>query len=321
MFTNEEIEELSSAVDNCKCALIVTHKFPDLDAIGSSLALYHQLLKKGKRVTLYSPNRLDKQFYFLPGAKNFKTNILKVPTPDIIFALDSARKERIDGHEEIDKYLSAPIFNIDHHHDNPKYGAKNIIKDISSVGELLSHLFNELNWEITTPMASCLYAAICFDTGRFAHSNVTEDTFKMAAQLKKSGADTSLIAEYMDENKSLDDFKLISLSTDRAVLNKDLNYVYTTIPIQHTRTSVKVIDFLRLLKGFEVILVFQELERRKVKISVRSKKDTDVSAFAAKFGGGGHKKAAGILLLKSLEDSVNTIIPALNEYLSDEPTE
>ena len=119
----------------------------------------------------------------------------------------------------------------------------------------------------------------------------------------------------MDENKSLEDFNLISLAISRAKLNKALSYVYTTIPIQSNKTTVKVIDFIRLLKGFEVILVFQEIEKKKVKISLRSKKETDVSAFASQYGGGGHKKASGILIKESLEASVKTIIPALDKYL------
>jgi bifunctional oligoribonuclease and PAP phosphatase NrnA len=317
MFTKEEISKFNDIVDNCKSALIVTHQFPDLDAIGSSLALYHQLLKKGIKVTLYSPNKIDKQFHFLPGARNFRTTFLD-QNPDMIFALDSATKERIDGYKIIDKYTAIPIVNIDHHHDNPLYGELNIVKDVSSVGELLSHLFNEINWDISLDMATCLYAAICFDTGRFAHSNVTKETFKIASQLKDIGVNSCLIAEHMDENKTLDDFKLISLAIERAVLNKKLNYVYTTIPAQHTKTTVKLVDFIRLLKGFEVIIVFQEMENKHVKVGLRSKKDVDVSAFAAKFGGGGHKKASGILIKEDLETSVNTVISALNEYLTND---
>ena len=144
MVTKEELSRFNEIINMSKEVIIVTHQFPDLDAIGSSLALYHQLLKKVIKTTLYSPNKIDKQFHFLPGAKNFKTK-LRTENPDVIIAIDSATRERIDGYKKLDQYIDIPIINIDHHHDNSRYGDFNIVKDISSVGELLTHLFNSLN--------------------------------------------------------------------------------------------------------------------------------------------------------------------------------
>lgn len=314
LFTEQELNYFSDSIKDSNTIVLLTHIFPDYDAIGSTLALYHFLLNKGKKVIMFSPNKIDKQFFFLPGAQNFKRH-LGALNPDLIITIDSANRNRVDGINEIAS-LSCPILNIDHHHDNPLYGHQNIVKDISSVGELLSHLFIALDHKISLDMATCLYAAICFDTGRFAHSNVTRETFQVAAVLKEIGVNTSLVAEYMDENKSLEDFKLISQAVNAAVLNEKSKYVYTKLPIQETKTTVKVIDYLRLLKGYKVILVFQELEKNRVKISLRSKNDVDVSAFSQQFGGGGHKKAAGILIEGALADVEDRVISALDEYLS-----
>ena len=150
-------------------------------------------------------------------------------------------------------------------------------------------------------MATCLYAAISFDTGRFAYSNVTEKTLETASKLVKIGANPYLITQTMEENKSEKDFQLIKIAIDNLIINKHAGFAYTTIPKKSPKGSVKIIDLIRQLKDIDLLIVFQELQSKLVKVNLRSKSQVNVSKLAQQFGGGGHDRAAGILFNKDLE--------------------
>ena len=294
----------NSHINDSKKILITAHKNPDTDAIGSCLALAHYfstVLKKDIKIWI---KESVKDFSFLPNKQFFEH---KFPTEykfDTLIVCDCSSLDRVNHPSFIQNTdHDFTTINIDHHPDNTNFGDINVVTKISSVGELLFQLFTQLGWDISAQIANCLYAAISFDTGRFAYSNVTEDTLMAASKLKRFGAKPYDIYQALEENKSENDFKLIKIAIDNLVIMKDYSLAYTTIPKNSPRGSVKVIDMIRQLKNIELIIVFQELRSNLVKVNLRSKHSTNVTKIAGHFGGGGHNRAAGIVFEKEITQS------------------
>lgn len=313
-FPQDQREQFNAAITNSKKVLIVTHEFPDIDAIGSSLALFHYLDSIGKEVIVWTAQTLDSTFAFLPGVTSIQHSYPKDFEYDTLFVLDASHLTRVRKHQQLNTE-TANVVNIDHHPDNSLFGHVNIMHTLSSVGELLYWLFQRSSIEISHDMSTCLYAALSFDTGRFAYSSVTADTHTAASQLVAAGAEPYPIFQRMDENKSVVDFELIRLGIERLVSLKDDGIVFTTLPKDSPDAKIKMIDVIRQLEGYDVVLVFQELDSNSVKVNLRSKSFFDVSAFAQQFGGGGHKMASGIFTQGALMDVVNKIVPALQDAL------
>ena len=166
-------------------------------------------------------------------------------------------------------------------------------------------------------MATCLYAAICFDTGRFAYSNTTSQTMHVVSGLLDTGVDPYTVYTHIYENQSVMSFKLLKLALDRLVVCREKGYAYTSIPLSAPKAPFKLVDFIRQLKGIDVFMVIQAVNSRKVKVNLRSKQEFDVSAFANQFGGGGHVRASGLKFEdKSLEECIQIMTDALDKELS-----
>jgi bifunctional oligoribonuclease and PAP phosphatase NrnA len=310
-------DQLFEHLPKCENALIVTHQFPDMDAIGSCLALYEYLEELGIHTVVWSSQELGKDFQFLNKASDVLSKYPSEFQFDTLFVLDASHLNRVKNHQliKIDPE-TVTVINIDHHSDNSHFGDINVISEISSVGEIMTLLLTELKATITPTIATALYAAISFDTGRFGHNNVTSQTLRLAATLLDAGADNFFVTQHIDENKSPEDFKLVRLAIEHLVTNHELRFVYTVIPNQYTGSHFKVIDFIRLLGDFDIFIVFQEIGPKKVKINIRSKNDFDVSEFAQRFGGGGHKRASGILIEEPVAKAKKTVIDELTKSIS-----
>ena len=243
----QDIQLFQQYLENCdkKKILLLVHQDPDLDALGSALALGIQLQKIGYTVKCFVPARIPEESTFLPQLDLIDRQFPKKYHPDLIIALDCSHFERIREHNRLD--LTVPLINIDHHFDNSRYGSLNIIWDISSVGELLTHIFTALNWEITKDIATCLYAAISFDTGQFAYSNVTSTTMKAVSTLLDTGIEHHKICEQMYETKPLSYYKVITQVLENLNYNNKTRVVYTTLPYMKDTPNHDVINFLRQL--------------------------------------------------------------------------
>ncbi|MEK7298821.1 MAG: DHHA1 domain-containing protein, partial [Candidatus Margulisiibacteriota bacterium] len=233
---------------------------------------------------------------------------------DLVAFLDCAEWARTPGPAFIHE-LKLPILNIDHHPDNSAFGHFNwILPQLSSTGEMLYQWLAASGDAISADIATCLLAAISFDTGRFLYSNTTADTLAAAADLMSRGADHARIMEGLYEQKPIEALNWIKVGLDHLVVDWSLKYAYTVLPGCPASMGRDVIDFVRTLTGIEVFLVFRENDG-KIKVNVRSKSIVDVSAFAHQFGGGGHVRASGISLSGDLGQSVATVIGALRRYL------
>jgi phosphoesterase RecJ-like protein len=222
----------------------------------------------------------------------------------VLVAVDCASRSRVGAEPGV--VDAAPFtINIDHHHDNPRFGDVNlIVPDASSTGEVLADVFKELGVALTPEIAEALYIALVTDTGRFQYANTTPKALRLAADLVEAGADVHRVFQGVYENVQFAKLKLMARALERArvleggeivvshLLRDDFEAVGASEPY-----SEGIIDVLRSVEGSAVSALIREPPRDGAparKVSLRSSVDeVDVSAIARKSGGGGHREAAG----------------------------
>jgi phosphoesterase RecJ-like protein len=246
----------------------------------------------------------------------------------VLIAVDCANESRLGPDPE--PLVGAPlVIDIDHHHDNSRFGAVNlIVPNASSTGEVLRDLFAALGVELTPDIAEALYIALVTDTGRFQYSNTTATSLRLAAELVEAGADVHRIFRGVYETVQFAKLKLLARALERAqiydggrlVVSYLLRSDFTDIGAAEAY-SEGIIDYLRMVEGADMAALIREPPRSdgpKLRISLRSSNDElDVSAIARKSGGGGHRQAAGF----SSDDSVEEITEFIRrEFLASAPT-
>jgi phosphoesterase RecJ-like protein len=298
---------------------VVTHENPDGDALGSLLAMTLALRSLGKDVVMllcgqgpvpaeYTFMKLDGLLRDLPADAEER----------VLVAVDCAKADRI-GPDLAPVERTKLVVDIDHHHDNTRFGAVNlIVADASSTGEVLRDVFAELGVEITPEIAEPLYIALVTDTGRFQYSNTTAKSLRLAAELVEAGADVHAVFQQVYESVEFAKLKLLARALDRArvleggrivvshLLRTDFGEVGAVEPY-----SEGIIDYLRAVEGSELAVLIREPPRDDGpmrRVSLRASVDElDVSAIARAFGGGGHRQAAGFSSEKPIDEITELI--------------
>jgi phosphoesterase RecJ-like protein len=295
--------------------LITTHENPDGDALGSLLALTLGLRQLGKNALMFLAGEapLPGEYRFMQLGELHRT--LPADAGErVLVAVDCANESRLGPDPEI--LVSARlVLNIDHHHDNTRFGDVNlVVPDASSTGEVLRDLFRDLGIMITPSIAEPLYIALVTDTGRFQYTNTTPKALRLAAELVEAGANVHRVFQGVYESVQFAKLKLLARALDRAqvyeggrivvsyLLRNDFAEVGAAEPY-----SEGIIDYLRAVEGADMAVLIREPPRADGptrRVSLRSSADEiDVSAMARKWGGGGHRQAAGF----SSEDSIDEI--------------
>jgi bifunctional oligoribonuclease and PAP phosphatase NrnA len=304
--TTSDLQALVEALRRHDRFLLITHENPDGDALGSILATKLMLDALGKDSVMYLSGQapLPAEYKFMP------LDELRRELPDdvgerVVFALDCANESRLgEGQAALE---SAPlVLNLDHHHDNSRFGSVNLVlAEASSTGEIVRDLARELGVELTPELAEALYVALVTDTGRFQYANTTPKALRLAAELVEAGADVHRVFQSVYETVQLAKLKLLARALDRAqvyeggglvvsyLLRTDFGEVGAAEPY-----SEGIIDFLRAVEGAEMAALIREPPapgRPARRVSLRSSSDElDVSAIARASGdGGGHRQAAG----------------------------
>jgi bifunctional oligoribonuclease and PAP phosphatase NrnA len=298
--------------------LVVTHENPDGDALGSLLAATLALQQLGKDAVMYLAGNtpLPREYAFMP----LEGLVREAPVDAaerVLVAVDCAKEDRIGDEAALPR---APlVVNIDHHHDNTRFGDVNlIVADASSTGEVLRDVFAELGVELTPELAEPLYIALVTDTGRFQYANTTPKALRLAAELVEAGADIHAVFQEVYESVEFAKLKLLARALARAevleggrvvvshLLRSDFAEVGAAEPY-----SEGIIDYLRAVEGAELAALIREQLNQAAqayKGSLRSSIDElDVSAIARRFGGGGHRQAAGFSTDLPLQEIVEQI--------------
>src|SRR2546423_4762935 len=328
--TTSEVTAVADAIRSHDRFLLITHENPDGDALGSILALKLALDQLGKDsvMYLYGDAPLPVEYAFMP------LDELRRRLPDdwrerVLIAVDCANETRIGPEPE--PLDGAPlVLDIDHHHDNTRFGPINLIApDASSTGEVLRDVFAELGVELTPEIAEALYIALVTDTGRFQYTNTTPKAFRLAAELVEAGADVHFIFQALYESIDFIKFKLIGKTAERAQVFEGgrlvISYLersdFTELGAAEAYAE-GVIDSLRAIDGAEMVALIREPPRSDGaparKVSLRASVDEiDVSAIARKSGGGGHRQAAGFSSDASIEEIADFI---QREFVASAPT-
>jgi bifunctional oligoribonuclease and PAP phosphatase NrnA len=312
-----ETTDLQAVADTLRANdrfLVVTHENPDGDALGSLLATTVALRQLGKDVVMFMPasTSVPQEYTFM------RLDGLVRELPDdmgerVLVAVDCAKAERI-GPDLSPVERAKLIVDIDHHHDNTRFGSVNlIVSDASSTGEVLRDVFAELGVEITPEIAEPLYIALVTDTGRFQYTNTTPKSLRLAAELVEAGADVHAVFQQVYESVEFAKLKLLARALDRARVLEGGRIVVSHL----VRTdfadagaveaySEGIIDYLRAVEGAELAVLIREPprdDRPLRRVSLRASIDElDVSAIARLFDGGGHRQAAGFSSDKSIDE-------------------
>src|SRR6059058_2325542 len=308
-----DLEAVVEALRSHDRFLVTTHENPDGDALGSLLAATLALRQLGKDVYMYLAGHTP-----LPGEYAFMQlddleRTLPAGDERVLLAVDCANESRLGPDPEI-LHQSQFTIDIDHHHDNTRFGDVNlIVADASSTAEVLRDVFAELGVELTPVIAEALYVALVTDTGRFQYANTTPKALILAAELLSNGVDTHRVFQQVYESVPLAKGKLLARALDRAqvyeggrivvsyLLRTDFAEVGAAEPY-----SEGIIDYLRAVEGADMAVLIREPPRADGptrRVSLRASVDElDVSAIARKADGGGHRQAAGFSSEASIEE-------------------
>jgi bifunctional oligoribonuclease and PAP phosphatase NrnA len=327
--TASDMQAVVAALAERDGFLVTSHEAPDGDALGSLLATELALRALGKDAVMFlggqAPLPGEYRFLDLPG-RGLQRELPSDAGERVLVAVDCATASRVGAEPGLVERAPFTI-NVDHHHDNPRFGDVNlVVEDASSTGEVLADVFRELGVELTPEVAEALYIALVTDTGRFQYANTTPKTLRLAAKLVEAGADVNRVFQGVYENVQFAKLKLLARALDRArvleggeivvshLLRGDFEAVGATEPY-----SEGIIDVLRSVEGSLVSALIREPPRDggpARKVSLRSSVDeVDVSAIARKSGGGGHREAAGFSSDLSVDEIVEFIVHEVAEQI------
>ncbi len=285
--------------------VLAAHEGPDGDAIGSLVAMHGLLVALGKHSEMFiSPNDLP-----LPREyRNFPLEgLIEQPPSDIatrtVVFLDCGNIDRNSAAVLRD---GARLLNIDHHHDNTRFGTIDYVRPTAScTAEIVWELMRELGVSPTPLMAEALYVGLITDTGRFMYENTGPAAHRMAAELIEAGVQVPLVYKRLYEDMPTGKLKLLAMALARLQRFDEGTVTMASLSAEDFATahaeesySEGIIDHLRALQGTKVAVLVRELssgERAgQRKISLRATDDdVDVSVIARAQGGGGHRRAAG----------------------------
>jgi len=314
--TFEEIGRVLRAHDRFA---VLSHVRPDGDALGSQLALALSLEQLGKNVTVWNEDGLLEKYDFLPGGERLTRPPAEPQDFDVAIALDTATQDRLGTAGKAVRAAKTWI-NIDHHPSNPGYGNLVHIDPVSpATGQILFELIRSERLPMDRAIAENLFVAISTDTGSFQYPNTTARTFEIGAELLRCGADVGRISQLLYENYPRRRTELLRelLGTMRFEAGGKVASFGLSLKVAadlgvKPEDNEGLIDHLRAIRGVIVAIFFEELSDGKVRVSMRSKTDqVDVSAICQKFGGGGHKLAAGTRVKGTLAEAEQKILEAV----------
>jgi bifunctional oligoribonuclease and PAP phosphatase NrnA len=308
--------------------LLTTHENPDGDALGSLLATHQILTRLGKDSLMF----MAADEFPLPHEYRYMNfnGVLNGPPGDFadrtIVFLDCGNIDRmpVDFLQQADLH----ILNIDHHHDNTRFGTVNlVVPDASCTAEIVFRIAKELEVEITPETADALYVALVTDTGRFMYENTTPEAHRMAAELIELGVDVHDVYRRLYEDLPFSRLQLLGRALER-VSRYDggvLTATYLTRADYEETGSMEtdsegIVDHIRSVEGTKVAALVRELlsdDRVGMrKVSLRSTDGTvDVSRIARAHGGGGHRQAAGFSTELPIEELMERLRAEVGEQL------
>ncbi|TVZ60135.1 phosphoesterase RecJ-like protein [Flavobacteriaceae bacterium MAR_2010_105] len=329
----DDIKHIKQLLSEPKSIVVVPHKNPDGDAIGSSLGLYHYLKQFGHKIVIIAPNDYPDFLKWMPAEESVmiydnqtEASDLIIDQADVIFTLDFNALNRIGNMEAVVTKSRAIKIMIDHHQQPDGY-ATYTYSDVSmsSTCEMVYNFINMLEDTdyINAEIATCLYTGIMTDTGSFRFPSTTSQTHKVIAALIEKGANNAQIHTNIYDTSSYNQLQLLGCALRNLKVLPEYNTAYITLSQDELNTynfkkgdTEGFVNYGLSLKGIVFAAIFIESQQDQIiKVSLRSKGDFSVNEFSrAHFEGGGHINAAGGKSDLTMEATVEKFIRILPTY-------
>lgn len=314
------MKEITAALSGARRIALVSHRDPDPDTIGSAIALGLGLESLGKRVSWHCADPVPEQHRFLKGSERFTQD----PPPedvDLVVTVDFGSVERA----KFTLPARPTLVNIDHHASNDHFGTANLVDATSAASaELVSRVIDALGIKWTPEMATAALVGIMTDTGSFQFPSTDVRALDRAARLREAGADLQAITYNIFRNKRFEALKLWGFAFARLVREESGQLVWTEIRAGDIEAAQArdedisgLVEQVARSSGMRVGLLFNE-QAGTVKVSCRTSQwepSVDASALMARFGGGGHVRAAGALIEGDLADVRDRVLDAARAAL------
>ncbi|MFQ6035509.1 MAG: bifunctional oligoribonuclease/PAP phosphatase NrnA [Sedimentisphaerales bacterium] len=304
--------------------LLTTHIRPDGDACGSVVAMQDALIALDKKVKLILPSPLPEWYAFLFAEKvpvlghDIQLEELlqgRFGQFDLIIIIDTNSYSQLSKFEQYLKQTDKPVLVIDHHETADGLGTVELVEpEVAATALIVYDLLKYANWPITEKSAQALFVAVATDTGWFQFKNTDSRTFQICAELIEAGVNPTALYHHLYQNFSPQRFKLLAIMLSSLELHFDGRFATQYLRQQDFEQAgaayedtEDLINECQRISTVEVAALFVELKDGRVKLSLRSKGAIDVCKIAAKFGGGGHKMAAGAHLPGPLENAMQLI--------------
>lgn len=322
--TEVEVSEFERAVriiEDAPALALACHVGPDGDALGSLLAMHHLCRAHGKpSVASWSePFEVAPHYSCLPGL-DLCTKPADFPqAPGVMLTFDCGSISRL-GDLVPAAHHADELIVVDHHASNDHYGTVNVIDpDAAATAVLVHRLAQALGWHLNRDAALCLYTGLVTDTGRFQYSNTTPEVFALAEELSSFDLPIAALSRQLFEEHRFNYLQMVGACLARAELDRDLRFVATWVTnfdldgfdVDVAETE-GLIDLVRRTAEAEVACVCKETPEG-IRVSLRSVSQVDVGAIAARFGGGGHRFAAGFTAPYPVTDVLAAIKDAVRE--------
>lgn len=300
-------DQVALAVRTAKHPLLVAHRRPDGDTLGSMLAFGLYLDAIGKVHTRFCVDKPDKALLFLPGADTVIQNqeTVRAVSPDVIVTFD-AGDLRMTNVEPMIRELTTynlQLINFDHHATNERFGTINVvIEDASSTAEVVFRYLGHIGQKIGPDIATCLLVGLATDTWNFTNPATTASALEVGAKLIAAGAKRNAVLTNIFHNKPVGLLKLWGTALSRLKFDQESGIASTAVFHEDAAaagvadmSNEEISNTLSLLLNVPIIMVLRTTPDGKVKGSLRTTRDLDVSVIASYYGGGGHRKAAGFM--------------------------
>ncbi|MGQ0520051.1 MAG: DHH family phosphoesterase [Actinomycetota bacterium] len=302
---------------------LACHMSPDGDALGSLLALLELANVNGKpAVASWSePFEVGHHYRFLPGLDQAVKPADFPDHPGVMMTFDCGSIDRLGQLADTARAADELIV-VDHHATNDSYGTVNLIDpDAAATAVLVRKLAARLDWALTRDAAICLYTGLVTDTGRFQYSNTTTEVFALAEELSTFDLPIASMSRQLFEEHRFEYLQLVGECIARAQLDEHLHFVASWVTQDDLRAhgvrleeTEGLIDLVRRAAEAEVSCVLKETPDG-IRVSLRAASTADVASLAGRFGGGGHRYAAGFVAPGTIEE----VLAAIRSALAEDP--
>jgi bifunctional oligoribonuclease and PAP phosphatase NrnA len=315
------LSQVVELIENKQNFGITTHVRPDGDGVASSLGLCWLLRSLGKNAEVIVRDIIPVSYQQLPGAEQIRQTFEIDKNYDAVFIIECSDVAR-PGLKNLENHFTV---NIDHHATSNHFGTINWIDSTASaVGEMIYNLCKAIGGRITKEIADCVYMALVADTGSFHYPNTTDRTLKVASELVKVGVKPAEISEAIYNSYSWSRIELMRhvLGTvKRNETGKVASMRHSLLMTETTDSSegdnYGFVNIPLMAREVEAVVYMREVQPNAYRVSLRSKGDINVAKIGEKFGGGGHKNAAGCKVVGDWNAREVELVSAINEVIED----